>query len=167
MKRPAMHPAKLLLTLVIALPLAVPATLAAQPKTTWRAATPDELAAALPARAPVEKERIERCAPHPASTGHTRQARAGVALITAGYSADGKYHYLCNRRRSAASPAPPRKASVGSGDDSGCFYDAAIGSRGTRQPTLHPDRARGFRLCHLRPRHSSDRALRPSVRGDQ
>jgi hypothetical protein len=62
----------------------------------WRQATDAELAALLPARAPVEKEHIET---------ETRTASgitdgkghfvAGVVLITAGYSADGKYsHYL-------------------------------------------------------------------------
>jgi hypothetical protein len=68
----------------------------AQPKSGWRTASSSELEAALPARAPVEKERIEtemRTAsgiinPH-------GKIIAGVVLITAGYSADGKYsHFL-------------------------------------------------------------------------
>lgn len=63
---------------------------------TWHAATERELEAALPARAPVEKERIEtemRTASGIADD-HGRIV-AGVVLITAGYSADGKYsHYL-------------------------------------------------------------------------
>jgi hypothetical protein len=68
----------------------------AQQKSAWRSATPAELQTALPARAQVEKERIEtemRTAsgiidPH-------GKIIAGVVLITAGYSADGKYsHYL-------------------------------------------------------------------------
>ncbi|RXH58933.1 hypothetical protein [Granulicella sibirica] len=70
--------------------------LSAQPKPTWRAATPAELEAFLPARAPVEKERIEtelRTATGITDDhGHTI---AAVVLITAGYAADGKYsHYL-------------------------------------------------------------------------
>jgi hypothetical protein len=67
-----------------------------QPKSSWRAATPTELQAVLPARAPVEKERIET-EMRTASGIIDSQGKiiAGVVLITAGYSADGKYsHYL-------------------------------------------------------------------------
>ena len=65
-------------------------------KTAWRQATDAELASLLPARAPVEKEHIEtelRTASGIVDTkGHYI---AGVVLLTAGYSADGKYsHYL-------------------------------------------------------------------------
>lgn len=65
-------------------------------KTVWRQATDAELASLLPARAPVEKEHIEtemRTASGIVdSRGHFI---AGVVLLTAGYSADGKYsHYL-------------------------------------------------------------------------
>jgi hypothetical protein len=62
----------------------------------WRPATPAELAAALPSRAPVVKERIET-EMSTASGIVDRQGRiiAGVVMITAGYSADGKYsHYM-------------------------------------------------------------------------
>lgn len=62
----------------------------------WRAATEDELKNLLPARAPVQQERIEtemRTASG-ITDGH-RKFIAGVVLITAGYSADGKYsHYF-------------------------------------------------------------------------
>ncbi len=62
----------------------------------WRQATPAELAAVLPSRAPVVNEHIEtemRTASGIVD-GHGR-CIAGVVLITAGYSADGKYsHYL-------------------------------------------------------------------------
>ena len=65
-------------------------------KTTWRQATDAELASLLPARAPVIKEHIEtemRTASGIVDN-HGRYI-AGVVLITAGYSADGKYsHYL-------------------------------------------------------------------------
>lgn len=65
-------------------------------KNSWRPATDAELAALIPARAPVEKEHIEtelRTASGIVD-GHGRNI-AGVVLITAGYSADGKYsHYL-------------------------------------------------------------------------
>jgi hypothetical protein len=65
-------------------------------KAGWRAATPDELRDVIPARAPVEKERIET--EFPTASGITDSKGkyvAGVVLITAGYSADGKYsHYF-------------------------------------------------------------------------
>ena len=65
-------------------------------KTAWRQATDAELASLLPTRAPVEKEHIET-EMRTASGIVNSQGRyiAGVVLITAGYSADGKYsHYL-------------------------------------------------------------------------
>lgn len=62
----------------------------------WRAATESELSALLPDRAPVEKEHIET--EMRTATGITNGNGtyiAAVLLITAGYSADGKYsHYL-------------------------------------------------------------------------
>ena len=63
---------------------------------TWRAATEAELSQALPARAPGEEERIETemrtASGIIEDAGHVT---AGVVLITAGYSADGKYsHYI-------------------------------------------------------------------------
>jgi hypothetical protein len=65
-------------------------------KGSWRQATDAELASLLPARAPVEKEHIEtemRTASGIVNKhGHYV---AGVILITAGYSAEGKYsHFL-------------------------------------------------------------------------
>jgi hypothetical protein len=59
---------------------------------TWRPATEAELRDVIPARAPVEKERIEtefRTAS--AITDGTGRFVAGVVLITAGYAAEGKY----------------------------------------------------------------------------
>jgi hypothetical protein len=62
----------------------------------WRPATESELKNLLPARAPVEQERIEtemRTASG-ITDGHGKFV-AGVVLITAGYSAEGKYsHYF-------------------------------------------------------------------------
>jgi hypothetical protein len=68
----------------------------AQQKSAWRAATPAELQTALPARAQVEKERIETEMRTASGIVDSRgKLIAGVVLITAGYSADGKYsHYL-------------------------------------------------------------------------
>jgi hypothetical protein len=74
----------------------LPATLHAQSKSSWRSATAAELQSALPARAQVEKERIET-EMRTASGIVNSQGKiiAGVVLITAGYSADGKYsHYF-------------------------------------------------------------------------
>jgi len=62
----------------------------------WRQATQSELAAVLPSRAPVISEHIET-EMRTASGIVDERGRyiAGVVLITAGYSADGKYsHYL-------------------------------------------------------------------------
>jgi hypothetical protein len=65
-------------------------------KSDWRQATDTELAALLPARAPVEKEHIEtEMRTANGITDGKGHFIAGVILITAGYSADGKYsHYL-------------------------------------------------------------------------
>ncbi len=65
-------------------------------KPVWRQATATELAAVLPARAPVEGEHIET-EMRTASGIVDEKGRfiVGVVLITAGYSAEGKYsHYL-------------------------------------------------------------------------
>ncbi len=62
----------------------------------WRVATEQELVRFLPARAPVEKERIEtEMRTASGIVDDAGRVVAGVVLITAGYSADGKYsHYL-------------------------------------------------------------------------
>ena len=65
-------------------------------KAAWRQATDAELATLLPARAPVIKEHIETemRAASGIVDGRGRYI-AGVVLITAGYSAEGKYsHFL-------------------------------------------------------------------------
>ena len=59
---------------------------------TWRTATAAELAALIPARAPVVSERIETEARSASGvTDEHGHFLAGVVLITAGYSANGKY----------------------------------------------------------------------------
>ncbi len=62
----------------------------------WRTATEKELQNLLPARAPVEKERIEiELRTASGITNGNGSFVAGVVLITAGYSAEGKYsHYF-------------------------------------------------------------------------
>jgi len=67
----------------------------AQEKLSWRTATPAELAALIPARAPVEKERIEtELRTASGITDGRHRFVAGVVLITAGYSAEGKYSHF-------------------------------------------------------------------------
>ncbi len=65
----------------------------------WRSATADELKSLIPARAPVVSERIET--ELRAASGITDGQGhfiAGVVLITAGYSAEGKYsHYFISQ----------------------------------------------------------------------
>ena len=62
----------------------------------WRAATEAELKAVIPARAPVGSERIEtELRTASGITDGQGKFVTGVVLITAGYSADGKYsHFL-------------------------------------------------------------------------
>ena len=79
--------------------LAPAASFAKGPAASWRQATKSELHTYLPARAPVVKERIET--EMPAASGIINdkdQFIGGVVLITAGYSADGKYsHYFLSQ----------------------------------------------------------------------
>jgi hypothetical protein len=86
----------LAISLLAVLPLSLYPPNAAAQSASWHQATSSELASLLPARAPVIKEHIEtemRTASGIVD-GHGRYI-AGVVLITAGYSAEGKYsHYL-------------------------------------------------------------------------
>jgi hypothetical protein len=65
-------------------------------KVTWRQATETELASVLPSRAQVENEHIETEMRTASGIVNGRgRYIAGVVLLTAGYSAEGKYsHYL-------------------------------------------------------------------------
>lgn len=61
----------------------------------WRAATQQELQALLPVRAPVVHERIEtEMRTASGITNGEGKYVAGVVLITAGYSANGKYSHF-------------------------------------------------------------------------
>ncbi len=65
------------------------------PAANWRAATESELKDVIPPRAPVEKERIETESRTASGiTDGKGRYVAGVVLITAGYSADGKYSHF-------------------------------------------------------------------------
>lgn len=81
----------LLLTLFAAATLCVSASAEAH----WRAARESELHQIIPTRAPVEKEHIET--EFRTASGITNgkgEFVAGVVLITAGYSAEGKYSHF-------------------------------------------------------------------------
>ena len=69
---------------------------AAASRARWRGATPQELKGVIPARAPVNKENIEtELRTASGVTDGRGRFIAGVVMITAGYSAEGKYsHYL-------------------------------------------------------------------------
>lgn len=102
----------------------------------WRAATERELASVLPARATVVKEHIEtemRTASG-ITDGHGRFI-AGVVLITAGYSADGKFsHYFMAQAPLQLDQLtlPPGEYAFGWQRDEDSlnvhFYDAATGA---------------------------------------
>jgi hypothetical protein len=83
-------------TLVISsLFFCIAATPIAASRTRWRAATEPELKKLIPARAPVIKENIEtefRTAS--GVTDGRGRFIAGVVMITAGYSAEGKYSHF-------------------------------------------------------------------------
>jgi hypothetical protein len=82
--------------ILCALILCLPSISATAQKTAWRQASEAELALELPSQALVEKERIEtEMRTASGIVNGRRQFIAGVVLLTAGYSADGKYsHYL-------------------------------------------------------------------------
>lgn len=88
---PALRMSHLLLPAMVALlPI-----LAQTSDTAWRVATEEELKQVIPIRAPVEKERIETELRTASGVTNGKLFIAGVVLITAGYSADGKYsHFL-------------------------------------------------------------------------
>jgi hypothetical protein len=74
------------------LALALVTALPAFASGSWRAATSAELAPLIPARAPVIAERIETEATSASGVTDSRgHFLLGVVLITAGYSANGKY----------------------------------------------------------------------------
>ncbi|HWZ50142.1 MAG TPA: hypothetical protein VNW54_01625 [Granulicella sp.] len=82
-----------MIRLLLLLLLATPAL--AQRDSHWRPATEAELKQVIPARAPVVDERIETESRTASGISDGRgHVVAGVLLITAGYSANGKYSYF-------------------------------------------------------------------------
>ncbi len=147
--------------LVLAMLLLWPPLFHGQTKAAWRAATPAELEAFLPARAPVEKERIET--EMRTATGITNEQGktiAAVVLITAGYAAEGKYsHYLLTQAplsigtAGAAIRLPPGSYVLGwHRTDDGLLlhlFDAASGAeRGSvlATPSRQPVRVEPFKI---------------------
>lgn len=122
----------------------------------WRAATSAELAQVLPARAPVVTERIETDMRSASGITNGRQYVADVVLITAGYSAEGKYsHFFLTQapiQLGSSLHLAPGDYVIGyqRGDDDVLvhFYDAATGHPvGT--VTAHRMRS-GFRVESFR-----------------
>ena len=124
----------------------------------WRMATDAELRSVIPARAPVVQERIEtemRSASG-ITNGHGKYV-AGVVLITAGYSAEGKYsHFFLTQipiKLGTDTRLAPGEYVIGyEHSENGLlihFYDAATGKpAGTVQATLltGTSRVESFRI---------------------
>ncbi len=90
-------PSAILICTVLSSALVISNTTGAHraPRARWRAATEPELRKVIPARAPVIKENIEtefRTAS--GVTDGRGKFIAGVVMITAGYSAEGKYSHF-------------------------------------------------------------------------
>src|SRR3984885_7443897 len=119
----------------------------AQSDRAWRAATPAELNSLLPPRAPVQQERIEtEMRTASGITDGKGKFVAGVVLITAGYSADGKYsHFFMTQvpLKIGNFSLPPGAYVIGwEHTDNGLqvkFYEAATGKLlGSVDATLNP-----------------------------
>jgi len=133
--------------LVATLLLAFAPLLQGQQKSAWRTATSAELKTLIPDRAPVEKERIEtefRTAS--GITDGQHRFIAGVVLITAGYSAEGKYsHFVIVQapiRIGEMSLAPGQYVFGWTHNEDSLtvkFYEAATGKPlGSVEATLNP-----------------------------
>ncbi len=83
------------LRIFIGLLLFLPSAISALAGDTWRQASEKELRGVIPARAAVEKERIETEFRTASGVIDARgKFIAGVTMITAGYAAEGKYSHL-------------------------------------------------------------------------
>lgn len=123
----------------------------------WRPATEEELKSLIPPRAPVVQERIEtEMRTASGITDGKGKFIAGVVLITAGYSANGKYsHFFLTQvpLKIADFDLPPGSYLIGwdRKEDSlnVKFYDAASGRLiGTVEARLNPaiTRVESFRI---------------------
>lgn len=130
---------------------------AAKPDAVWRAASAAELKSLLPLRAPVQQERIEtEMRTASGITNGRGKFVAGVVLITAGYSADGKYsHFLLTQvpLKIGSMSLPAGSYVIGwEHIEDGLtvkFYEAASGKPlGTVEATLNPavTRVESFRI---------------------
>ena len=80
---------------ILSLVLCIATAPLAAPRARWRAATEPELKKLIPARAPVLKENIETEFRTASGVTDVRgRFIAGVVMITAGYSAEGKYSHF-------------------------------------------------------------------------
>jgi hypothetical protein len=156
MKRTHIMRRSIAILLFLAACLGLAAAQEAKPSA-WRAATDAELKSVLPARAPVQQERIEtemRTASG-ITDGHGKFI-AGVVMITAGYSAEGKYShfFLAQAPIKAGSIQLPPGEYVFGYDHRGDvleikFYEAATGKAlGEVDATLNPSitRVESFRI---------------------
>jgi hypothetical protein len=122
-------------------------SLYAQQGVAWHTASEEDLKALIPARAPVVKERIET--EFRTASGITDEEHrfiAGVVLITAGYSAEGKYsHFLIVQAPIKVGDMllAPGQYVIGSAHNEGSltikFYEAASGKPvGDVEAVLNP-----------------------------
>jgi hypothetical protein len=141
---------RLLLFLLLILMLPALAQSRAQSTSHWRPATETELSEILPSRAPVLDERIETEFRTASGISDGRgHVVAGVLLITAGYSANGKYSYFLLTQvpfRIAKTTLPPGNYLIGwtRGDNElhVTFFTAATGApvvetTAVRNPAIH------------------------------
>lgn len=127
---------KRILPILLCLIFSISASLSARTSDAgWRVATPAELKAIIPPRAPVGNEHIEtEMRTASGVTDGKGKFVAGVVLITAGYSADGKYsHFFLSQvpLRISTFILPPGQYAIGWRRQNDMlnvgFYEAATG----------------------------------------
>lgn len=139
-----------LLLSIAPIPAAIPPQHDAGRPPLWHQATEEELKTVIPARAPVLSERIETELRTASGIADNKgRIVAGVLLITAGYSANGKYSYFLLTQaplRIAAKTLPPGNYLIGwTRSDTELFVtvsdaitgDPAVEVTAARNPELH------------------------------